>query len=137
MATTPSVRAKRRSIPGRLSSSGTDAIDRAWQTASHRSRRTGVRAWADDVRADPGRADGHGAARSDEVGAPVGVDARAGDVAVAPRGEVGHQRGHLVGQAGPAEVGRLVERPVDPGHHVVRVGGVEVLGRRRCRGGSR
>ena len=82
-----------------------------------------VRAWRPGRRADGARRP------SDEVGTAVHVDAGTGDVAVAPGHEVRGERGHLVGQAGSADVGGLVEGLVDPRHDVVGVRRVEVLGR--------
>ena len=50
----------------------------------------------------------------DEVRPSVGVDARPGHVAVAAGHEVGGEGRDLVGQAGPPEIGGLVEGLADP-----------------------
>ena len=62
---------------------------------------------------------------SHEIRAAVDVDVSTGHVAVGSGGQVGGERRNLLGKAGSAQIGRLMEVLIDPLHDVVGVGGIE------------
>src|SRR5271166_4949316 len=63
-----------------------------------------------------------------KVRAPVDVHRGAGDIAVTPGRQVGGDGGDLLREPGATEIARLVKVAVDPGHDVIRVGGIEAFG---------